>query len=181
MSAESILTVGHSTRSLEEFLALLKAHQVEHLVDVRSFPRSRRYPHFNSDALAQSLPAAGIAYTHLGALGGMRKPKPNSINTGWRVEGFRGYADYMDSPEFEAGLEALLRIASTARTAIMCAEAVPWRCHRQLISDALVARGNEVRHIIDTGPPRPHELNPMARVRAGRITYPPTQAGLDLA
>src|SRR5262245_38662855 len=109
-----ILTVGHSTRRFEEFLDLLRAPGVEHLVDVRSVPRSRRHPHFNNDALAQTLPPAGIAYTHLGALGGMRKPKPDSLNTGWRVDGFRGYADYMESTEFEKGIEALLGIAATA-------------------------------------------------------------------
>jgi uncharacterized protein (DUF488 family) len=166
-----IHTIGHSTRALDEFIALLSVHGVTQLADVRSFPRSRRHPHFSDTALAQSLPAAGIAYRHVRGLGGMRKPRADSCNTAWQHPGFRGYADYMETPEFVSALEELLAWGAR-RTTIMCAEAVWWQCHRQLIADALVAREVEVRHIVSAAPPKVHTLTNFARVTERRVTYP---------
>jgi uncharacterized protein (DUF488 family) len=166
-----IYSIGHSTRPLAEFIALLGAHGVTQLVDIRSIPRSRRHPHFSSDVLSASLGAAGIVYRHSPALGGMRKPRPDSHNTAWRVEGFRGYADYMETDAFRAALDELVAFAEAAPTAIMCAEAVWWRCHRQLVADALAARGIEVRHITSTTAAAPHELTDFAQVTAGLVTY----------
>ena len=165
-------TIGHSTRSLEALLALLHAHGIRRVTDVRRFSRSRRHPQFNTDALSRDLPAAGIAYGHRPALGGFRRPRRDSRNTGWRNASFRGYADYMETDAFAAELDALLEEARTAPTAIMCAEAVPWRCHRSLISDALVARGVEVRHILGPAPAEPHALTAGARVEGRRPIYP---------
>jgi uncharacterized protein (DUF488 family) len=165
-------TIGHSTRSLEAFVALLHAHGIERLVDVRRFPRSRRHPHFNTDALAEALPALGLAYRHLPGLGGFRRPRADSRNARWRNAAFRGYADYMETEEFARHLATLLDEARSGRTAIMCAEAVPWRCHRSLISDALVARGVEMRHILGPAPAEPHTLTAGARVEGGRVIYP---------
>jgi uncharacterized protein (DUF488 family) len=167
----TIYTVGHSTRPLAGFVELLTAHGIGQLVDIRSIPRSRRHPHFSADALAASLEAAGTVYRHLGALGGRRKPHADSRNTAWKVEGFRGYADYMETPAFEQGLDELLALAEATPTAIMCAEAVPWQCHRQLVADALVARGVEVRHITSSSVTRLHTLTDFARVERGRLTY----------
>ena len=161
----TILTVGHSTRSIEEFIALLQAHGVKQLVDVRTIPRSRHVPQFNQGPLAAKLKAVGIQYAHLKELGGLRHPRKNSINTGWRNASFRGYADYMGGAEFSAALERLLELAQAKRTAIMCAEAVPWRCHRSLIGDALLARGVQVEDIISATACRAHQLTPFARVR----------------
>src|SRR5437870_2302093 len=144
-----IYTVGHSTRSLETFLALLAEHQIRLLVDVRRYPASRRYPHFAQEPLAAALEAVGIAYRHDADLGGRRSARKDSANTAWRSAGFRGYADYMETPAFEDALARLRELARARPTAILCAEAVPWRCHRQLIADALVARGEEVGHIFD--------------------------------
>lgn len=173
-----VYTVGHSTRPLGELITLLQAHGVVRLVDVRTIPRSRRHPQFNRDVLPEPLGAAGIDYAHLAGLGGLRKPRADSINTGWRNAGFRGYADYMQTPEFAASLEALLALSREAPTAIMCAEAVPWRCHRALIADALTVRGVEVRHITSVGPAEPHALTAFARVDGFRITYPgPAEQG----
>jgi uncharacterized protein (DUF488 family) len=152
-------------------VALLHAHGITQLGDVRSIPRSRRHPHFSDVALSQSLPAAGIAYRHFRALGGMRKPRADSSNTAWQHPAFRGYADYMETAEFANTLEELMAWAA-APTAIMCAEAVWWRCHRQLISDALVARDVEVRHILSTAEPKAHTLTNFARVTDRRVTYP---------
>jgi uncharacterized protein (DUF488 family) len=166
-----VWTVGHSTRSFDEFLALLQRHGIRQLVDVRTVPRSRRHPHFSADALAATLPANGIAYVHLPALGGLRKPRRDSINLGWTHESFRGYADYMATPAFAQGLAELMSLAATP-TAIMCAEAVWWRCHRQLIADALVARGYEVRHILSERPAEPHRLTSFARIVDGDVQYP---------
>ena len=175
----TIFTIGHSTRSLEDFVELLQRNQVEVLVDVRTVPASRRVPHFAKAALERSLPARGIEYVHLPELGGLRKPGPDSINAGWRNAAFRGYADYMQTAEFRAGIDRLLEIAGSRRVTVMCAEAVPWRCHRSLIADALVARGVDVRHIIGAGPPSPHTLTPFAVVDGDRITYPaPDTLGL---
>ncbi len=167
-------TVGHSTRSLVDFLALLKAHGVTQLADVRTVPKSRRHPHFAGDALAVSLPAAGIAYRHFADLGGLRKPRRDSTNTAWRHEGFRGYADYMDTPAFARGLHDLLawQDASPPATAVMCAEAVWWQCHRQLIADALVVRGVEVCHIMSATAAPAHTLTSFAHVNGVRVTYP---------
>ena len=150
----------------------MKHHHVELLVDVRTVPASRRMPHFTKAALERSLPQHGIAYVHMPELGGLRKPRPDSINTGWRNVSFRGYADYMQTDEFWAGIDRLQALAARRRTAIMCAEAVPWRCHRSLIADALTVRGVEVRHITSAAEPAVHQLTAFARVANGRITYP---------
>ena len=158
---------------------MLKAHRVDLLVDVRTVPASRRMPHFARAALERSLPAQGIAYQHMPELGGLRKPRPDSINTGWRNVSFRGYADYMQTDEFWAGIDRLQSLGQHRHLAIMCAEAVPWRCHRSLIADALTVRGVEVRHITSAAEPTPHKLTPFARVEGGRITYPaPLTLGL---
>jgi uncharacterized protein (DUF488 family) len=170
--APLVCTIGHSTRSLDELIALLRAHGIATLVDVRTVPRSRRHPHFDREALPASLADAGIAYEHVKALGGLRHSRPDSINTAWQNASFRGYADHMQTPEFEQGLARLLEIARRSPTAVMCAEAVPWRCHRSLIADALVARGVPVEHILGTGRRQPHRLTPWARVDGARVTYP---------
>jgi uncharacterized protein (DUF488 family) len=167
-----IWSLGHSTRPIEAFLALLAGHDIERLVDIRTVPQSRRHPQFGQTALASALAAAGMTYTHLGALGGLRKPRRDSANTAWRHPGFRGYADYMQTPAFADGLDALVALAAEARVAIMCAEAVPWRCHRQLVADALVARGIEVREIESPAKARAHALTAWARVDGTHVTYP---------
>lgn len=166
-----IHTIGHSTRAIEDFIALLRRHGVKHVVDVRTVPRSRTNPQFNRDTLPETLAAAGIGYTHAKELGGLRHPRRDSMNTGWRNGSFRGYADYMQTAEFEAALEVLIGIASVEPAAIMCAEAVSWRCHRSLIADALSVRGIRVEHILDKAA-RPHTLTPFARVDGLKITYP---------
>ena len=166
-------TIGHSTRPLEEFIELLRHHHVSVLVDVRTLPASRRMPHFAKAALERALAEHGVGYLHMPELGGLRKPKPDSINTGWRNVGFRGYADYMQTDQFWAAVENLEALATTNSIAIMCAEALPWRCHRSLISDALTIRGVEVRHITSASEPARHALTPFAQVQDGRITYPP--------
>ena len=174
-------TVGHSTRSAEELLALLAGHEIGGLVDVRRFPASRRHPQFSRDALEAALAAAGIAYRHEPDLGGRRTPSPTSPHTSWRVAAFRGYADHMETPEFAAALARLIGLAEGQRVAILCAEAVPWRCHRRLIADALVARGLEVRHVIGRGAASPHALDANARVLAGgRLLYDGGGANLEL-
>jgi uncharacterized protein (DUF488 family) len=167
-----ILTIGHSTRTAEEFLSLLETHEVTGVADVRTVPRSRRHPHFSSEALAAFLSDHEIAYLHVPALGGLRKPRPDSTNGGWRNEGFRGYADHMQTPGFAEGLEALLSFGRGRRVAVMCAEAKWWQCHRQLIADALAARGLEVRHILTRAAPAPHALTPFARVADSTVSYP---------
>ena len=168
-----VLTVGHSTRSQEDFIALLQAHAVKRLVDVRSIPRSRHNPQFNRDRIASALRRAGISYLHVKDLGGLRHPRSDSPNTAWRNASFRGFADYMQTRKFAAGLRKLMRIAKTKQTAIMCAEAVPWRCHRSLIADALLAHGYRVEEIVSLRRTRPHVLTPWARVSGAKITYPP--------
>lgn len=171
MDPAKLYTVGHSTRTLDDFIGLLKREGVAHLVDVRAFPTSARYPHFNRETLAGSLAAEGIAYTHFPALGGRRKVRRDSHNTLWRNAGFRGYADYMETREFAEALEDLISLASRESTAIMCAEAVPWRCHRSLISDAAAGRGVQVFHILDARA-EPHRLTSFGRVdEAGRVHY----------
>ncbi len=172
----TIYTIGHSTRTLNTFLRLLHAHGIEQVADVRTVPRSRANPQFGQDALPAELEAEGLRYVHLPGLGGWRRPRPDSPNAGWRNASFRGYADYMLTPEFEQNLEALLALARTAPTAIMCAEAVPYRCHRSLIADALTARGIEVRHISSLRSANLHELTPWAKVEGTRLTYPAPEA-----
>jgi uncharacterized protein (DUF488 family) len=164
------LTIGHSTRELPDFLALLERHGVRQVVDVRTFPGSRRYPQFNRETLGAALEEVGIHYVHLPELGGRRRARPDSTNTRWRNAGFRGYADYMEEPEFRRGIDRLISLGSAATTAVMCAEAVPWRCHRSLISDALVARGVAVHHILDDGA-NPHALTRFARVVGDEVRY----------
>jgi uncharacterized protein (DUF488 family) len=174
----AIFTVGHSTLPIAEFIALLTGYGVEQIVDIRTVPKSRRNPQFAGDALAASLAAAGIAYLHLPALGGLRRPHPDSPNGGWRNEGFRGYADHMQTAAFREGVEELVRIARQRRTAIMCAEAVPWRCHRSLVADALAVRGVPVVEILSPTSARMHKLTPFAQVEGFSITYPPEQPTL---
>jgi uncharacterized protein (DUF488 family) len=168
-----IYTIGHSTRSLEEFLALLSAHGVQRLADIRTVPRSRHNPQFNRETLPDSLRAAGMEYTHLPGLGGLRRPRPDSPNAGWKNESFRGYADYMLTPEFEAALLELIALGQAELIALMCAEAVPWRCHRSLVADALTVRGVAVEHILSLKRRNPHRLTPRAVVDGTRILYPP--------
>ena len=168
----TIYTIGHSTRTLDAFLALLHAHQISQLADVRTVPKSRRHPHFAGEALAQTLPQAGIAYRHIAALGGLRKPRKDSRNTAWRHESFRGYADHMETPAFQRALDDVIAWSDAQPTVVMCAEAVWWQCHRQLIADALVARNVEVRHIMSAGAAPPHALTAFARVDDGRVSYP---------
>ncbi len=168
-----ISTIGHSTRSLEEMIEALKSHGVTLLVDIRSVPRSRHVPQSNQEVLAEALPAAGIEYLHMRALGGWRKgSRPDSPNAGWRSPGFRAYADYMLTEEFEAALAELLALARQRPAAIMCAEATPYRCHRSLVSDALTAKGLRVRHIVAPGKSEAHRLTSFARLEGERVTYP---------
>lgn len=167
-----VLTIGHSTRPIEEFLELLKIHQVEGVVDVRTIPRSRHNPQFDRSALPSSLSAVGIDYLHLPQLGGLRRTRPDSVNVGWRNVSFRGYADYMQTAEFTEGLAALIDVARTKRVTLMCAEAVPWRCHRSLIADALIVRGIPVEDIMSRGRRSVHKLTPFAQVDGTGITYP---------
>lgn len=175
----TIFTIGHSTRTLEQFVELLAIHGVRQVADIRTVPRSRRHPQFEREALARSLPARGLVYLHLPALGGLRRARADSVNTAWQNASFRGYADYMATPGFARGLEELIAFARKAPTAIMCAEAVWWRCHRRLVADALLVAGTNakrqtivVRHIVSTAAAAPHELTPFARVEDGRLTYP---------
>jgi uncharacterized protein (DUF488 family) len=167
-----LYTIGHSTHPLDEFVAMIKAHGVAAVADVRSIPRSRRYPHFNDTHLAVELPRAGIEYLSFKSLGGRRHARKDSINLGWHNEGFRGYADYMQTPAFENGLNDLQEQAHRVPTAIMCAEAVPWRCHRSLISDAMLARGWQVMDIFSPTSAKPHGLTSFAVVEETKITYP---------
>lgn len=172
----NIYTVGHSTRNLADFAALLKRYGIGLLADVRTIPRSRHNPQFNADALQSFLPSQGIAYHHLNELGGLRHSRADSPNTGWRNASFRGFADYMQTPAFETAIVALLELAQQHTVALMCAEAVPWRCHRSLIADALVVRGIAVIDIYDLNHAKPHPLNNLARVEGSTISYPPEQS-----
>jgi uncharacterized protein (DUF488 family) len=167
-----VVTLGHSTRPLDELLALLRDHEVRVLADVRAFPRSRRNPQFNIDTLPAALAAAGIGYRHFPELGGRRAARPDSPNAAWREPGFRGFADYMETAAFARGLDELVALGARERVCVMCAEAQPWRCHRSLIADALVARGIAVEHIMDAGRRRRHALPPFARLAGTRVTYP---------
>lgn len=166
-----MLTIGHSTRPLAEFVELLTAQGVERLLDVRTVPRSRHNPQYNGETLAPALAEAGIAYEHVAGLGGFRRTHADSPNAGWRNLSFRGYADYMQSAAFAAELERLMALASQERVALMCAEAVPWRCHRQLVADTLVARGVEVLHVTGRGKAERHRLTPFARMDGDHIVY----------
>jgi uncharacterized protein (DUF488 family) len=167
-----IWTIGHSARSIEEFLELLRSHGIGRILDVRLLPGSRRHPHFNAENLAASLADAGIDYRHFPELGGRRKADPNSANLAWRNASFRGYADYMQSSDFERGLGRAMSFAADRPSALLCAEAVPWRCHRSLIADALLARGWEVLDIFGLGEAKLHRLNSFAKVEGERVTYP---------
>jgi uncharacterized protein (DUF488 family) len=169
--APHVWTIGHSTRALGDFVALLAKHGIGQLVDVRTIPRSRHNPQFNRETLTDTLVRAGVVYAHMPALGGLRRPRADSTNTGWRNAGFRGYADYMETTEFEQNLAALIGLAGRHATAIMCAEAVPWRCHRSLIADALTARNLRVTHILGAGAAREHVLTPWARADGARLSY----------
>jgi uncharacterized protein (DUF488 family) len=174
-----ILTVGHSTHPIAAFLELLAAHGVEQLMDVRTIPKSRRNPQYNSDALADALQAAHIQYRHMPGLGGLRHPRKDSINSAWQNDSFRGYADYMQTPAFTTALDELVGLSRDTRVAIMCAEAVPWRCHRSLIADALVARGVAACEIVSVKRLQPHRMTPFAIVEGARVTYPPEPASAD--
>ncbi len=169
----TLFTIGHSTRSFDDFVALLLTWRIEVLADVRTAPHSRRNPQFNSEALAAGLAAAGIEYIPMPELGGWRRSRTDSPNTGWRHASFRGYADYMMTAAFEAAISKLIALGGEHRLAVMCAEAVPWRCHRSLIADALVARGCTARHILSVTNAGPHRVTPFARVEDGVVTYPP--------
>lgn len=170
--APPVYTIGHSVHTEAAFLALLKAHSIAHLADVRRFPGSRRHPHFSSDQLPGLLQQAGIAYRHFPDLGGRRAPRPDSVNTAWRVDAFRGYADYMQTESFRASVDALLTWAVSGPTVVMCAEAKWWQCHRRLLADTLVARGIPVLHILSLATPKPHELSEFGRIEDGVVTYP---------
>jgi uncharacterized protein (DUF488 family) len=177
----TVWTIGHSTRSTEEFLAALAAHEIEAVVDVRRFPGSRRLPQFGAAALEASLRAGGVSYAWIDALGGRRRADPDSPNDAWENDAFRGYADHTGTEEFANGLFELLMVASGLRTAIMCAELLWWRCHRRIIADVLVSIGYEVRHVRDTsGAAEPHELAPPARLVDGVLTYASPVVQLDL-
>lgn len=167
-----ILTIGHSTHPLDEFIAISKAHGVQQVVDVRTIPRSRHNPQFNFDSLPPKLRNVRIGYHHMKGLGGLRHPRKDSLNTGWRNAGFRGFADYMQTGEFEENLQKLVELAKKKQIAIMCAEAVPWRCHRSLIADALTVRGIHVEHITSRTHRQPHHLTPFARTDGTQIVYP---------
>ena len=169
-----IWTIGHSTRAIDEFISLFEENGLKLLADVRAWPSSKRYPQFNKDALAESLAAHGIRYEHFPELGGKRKANPDSRNTAWRNASFRGYADYMETEQFQKGIERLLDVAAEAgSTAIMCAEAVWWRCHRSLIADYLKARGVEVLHILGANKVEPHPYTSVARIVNGELSYRP--------
>ncbi|WHZ18161.1 MAG: hypothetical protein OJF55_000310 [Rhodanobacteraceae bacterium] len=177
---ETLWTIGHSTRSLDEFIALLQGNRIETLADVRHFPGSRKYPHFNAEPLRDAVRAAGIVYEPFTELGGRRKVQPDSPNTAWRHPAFRGYADYMQTEAFHAGVERLKALASETRTAIMCAEAVWWRCHRGLISDVFKLHGTRVLHITGPGEPGEHPYTSAARIVHGRLDYSADQHELPM-
>ena len=167
-----IYTIGHSTRTIDEFIELLEIYRIEKLIDIRTVPGSKHTPWFNSEVLEERLKERGIKYFHMKELGGFRKQAKNSVNTGWRNASFRGYADYMQTEEFDAALKRLIEISSAERIAIMCAEAVPWRCHRMLVSDALFTKGVTVKHIISRTGIQEHVLTSFGRVDNGRVYYP---------
>jgi len=171
----TVWTIGHSTRPWDEFLRLLSAHDIAAIADVRRFPGSRRHPWFASEQMAHALPTVGVVYEWVPELGGRRRVQPDSPNDAWDNAAFQGYADHMASAEFASGLEKVISLAGAHRTALMCAEAPWWRCHRRLISDLLTHRGHEVLHIVSSAEPKPHPLNPMARGVGQDIIYPAAQ------
>lgn len=173
MMPELVCTIGHSNRSIEEFIELLRQNGIGCLLDIRTVPKSRHNPQFCQDQLAASLGEAHIEYRYLRGLGGLRHPRKDTQNTGWRNPSFRGYADYMQTDEFAVNVDAVIEQCRTKSCALMCAEAVPWRCHRSLVADALLVRGLQVDDIIDARQRRPHKLTPFARVDGVQITYPP--------
>jgi len=168
----TVFTIGHSTRPLEDFVELIKNHNIKSVIDIRTIPRSRHNPHFNADTLPNTLGKAGFSYQHMAGLGGLRHTHPDSPNSGWRNTTFRGFADYIQTPEFEENLEVLISLAQKEIIVLMCAEAVPWRCHRSLIADALVMRGITVEHILSRASCRAHVLTPWAQIQGNLITYP---------
>lgn len=170
--SQLIYTIGHSTRTADEFVDLLTRHGIRQVADVRTVPRSRRHPHFSAEALAEILAGNGISYRHFPSLGGLRRPRADSINTAWRHPGFRGYADHMETDDFRRGVTELEQFAARRATTVLCAEAVWWRCHRRLLADALLVRGADVRHIVSAAEPNRHELSGFARIHAGGVTYP---------
>src|SRR6204780_2619485 len=169
---QTIFTIGHSTRPLSELVQLLRAHGVHRVIDIRTIPRSRHNPQYNRETLGPALRADGIGYVHLKALGGLRRTKPDSKNIGWHNASFRGYADYMQTPEFDTGLKRAIRLSAVKPSALMCAEAVAWRCHRSLVADALAARKFPVEHIMSVARANKHKLTSFARVRGKKVTYP---------
>ncbi|MGV3656522.1 MAG: DUF488 family protein [Chitinophagaceae bacterium] len=170
-NSHTVWTIGHSTRTIEAFIQMLQSFDVVQLVDVRHFPGSRKYPHFNKEALQQALAQAGINYIHIEALGGRRKAKPDSINTAWRQPAFQGYADYMETDAFKEGVQQLEALALKANTAYMCSEAVWWRCHRSMISDLLKVKGWNVQHIMEVGKAKEHPFTAPAKVVSGKLYY----------
>lgn len=172
MKQKEIWTIGHSTHPLEEFIEMLNSFDIEMVVDVRSYPGSRKFPQYNKDSLTDSLPEKGIAYTHIKSLGGRRKADPESKHTIWRHPAFRGYADYMDTADFEKGMEELIKLAETRRVAYMCSEAVWWRCHRSMISDYLKSNGWTVMHIMAAGKENEHPYTAPAEIVGGELVYP---------
>ena len=172
MPATQIFTIGHSTRTADAFVSLLKSQQIDRLGDIRTIPQSRRHPHFGRDLLASRLQSEGIQYRHFKDLGGLRKPVADSSNSGWKNQSFRGYADHMQTPEFENAVGELLSFGDGGRAVVMCAEAVWWQCHRMLLADALLAKGIDVRHILSETSVQPHRMTPFARVRDARVWYP---------
>ncbi len=168
----TVFTIGHSTRSLEQFIELIKHYGIKHVIDIRTIARSRFNPQFNEETLPKSLKSKGISYTHMKELGGLRHASPDSINTGWHNASFRGYADYMQTDAFAKGIDLLIKYALHDQIVIMCAEAVPWRCHRSLIADALLVRGIDVEDIFSQTSVKPHKLTPWAQVHGHTITYP---------
>jgi len=174
----TVFTIGHSTRPIDQFIELLRENGIKQLIDIRTIPKSRHNPQFNSESLAASLRAAHIRYVHLKELGGLRHAKKDSVNLGWRNASFRGFADYMQTPEFTQALDRAIRLCEERPSALMCAEAVPWRCHRSLVSDALVVRGIRVLEIVSAAEPKEHKLTPFAHVRGTRIMYPAEQGSL---
>jgi uncharacterized protein (DUF488 family) len=177
---ETLYTIGHSNRTLEFFIGLLLGYEIQRLVDVRTIPRSRHNPQFNRETLPEDLKSVAIAYTHMPGLGGLRHARKDSVNMGWENASFRGYADYMQTVEFEKNLEKMIALGQKERVTFMCAEAVPWRCHRSLIADALTVRGVPVRHIMSRVSAPRHEITPWAHVSGQQITYPPKQTELAL-
>jgi hypothetical protein len=172
MDSPLVCTIGHSNRPIGEFIDLLRLNAIECVLDIRTVPKSRHNPQFNRDALPESLAAAHIGYRHLPGLGGLRHARPDSPNQGWRNASFRGYADYMQTPEFAENVDAVAELAHTTRCVLMCAEAVPWRCHRSMVADALIVRGLRVEDIIGPQKRKPHKITPFARVDGTRILYP---------